>query len=249
MKYLKKFNEELKPRTYRSAARKLSKLGHIDRSKDLVEWSNKIELDQQIEKWKQNIKEFSKFGKFKLNIVNPETKERLTGDFYLDIVIDRDSFGDSLDSIVEDAYGSFLFFIGIIPSDKELLDKCLDMIPDNDLGNGFFWGMIVTLDFKLESDMIKMTGYTIENYDENVCGDVSFADRPSANKFKTNLKKMFTDPSFNYPSGYTDITDFYDMFYRIFGAEYGLNSDYGLTPELIGSFINTLSPNEMYKSI
>lgn len=45
MKYLKRFNEELSPRIYKSAARKLDKLGHSDRAKELKDWSNKIESD------------------------------------------------------------------------------------------------------------------------------------------------------------------------------------------------------------
>ena len=39
MKYLKKFNEELRSQTYYNAARKLDKKGFTARSKDLKDWA------------------------------------------------------------------------------------------------------------------------------------------------------------------------------------------------------------------
>jgi hypothetical protein len=249
MKYLRKFNEELKPQTYRRASYKLKKLGHEDRAKDLVEWSNKVEKEQELEKWKQNIEQFSKFGKFKMNIFNPKTNQSLTENFYLSLNIDRDSFGDSLDDIIEDKEGNFWIAIGIIPVDEKTLNKCYEVLPDPDTGNGFFWAMSTTLDFIIDNESIKITKYEINDYDESLSGNVSFADRASAGKFKNLLKKMFSDPNFNYPSGYNDFDYFYEMFYYVFGAQYGLESDFGLIPETISDFIDTLSPNEMYKSL
>jgi hypothetical protein len=249
MKYLKKFNEELRPQTYRNAARKLKKLGHDGRAKELEDWSSIKERELELEKWKQNIDELSKFGKFKINLVNTETGEKLTEEFYISLHIDRDAFDDSLDAMVEDGEGHFWIAIGLIPTTKEVLDKCVEMLPDPDMGNGFIWAMSMTLDFVIESDTMRMTKYELHNYDESISGDVSFADRSSANRFKILLKKMFSQPDFNYPSGYRDFQYFYEMFYNVFGAQFGLSSDFGFTPEMISDFINTLSPNEMYKSI
>jgi hypothetical protein len=249
MKYLKRFNEELRSETYRSAAFKLKKIGHQNRAKDLEDWSIKREKEENLDKWNQMKNQFSKFGKFNLNIVNPETGERIKDEFYLSLNIDRDSFGDSLDDMISEGEGHFWIAIGLIPTNKEALDKCMEMVPDPDMGNGFIWAMSITLDFVIESDMMRMTKYELHNYDEGISGDVSFADRASANRFKNILKKMFSQPDFNYPSGYRDFQYFYDMFYNVFGAQYGLSSDFGFTPEMISDFINTLSPNEMYKSI
>jgi hypothetical protein len=249
MKYLRKFNEELRPQTYRNAARKLKKLGHDDRAKELEDWSGVKERELELEKWKQNIDEFSKFGKFKINLVNPKTGKKLTEEFYISLHIDRYSFGDSLDGMIEDGEGEFWIAIGIIPTTKEVLDKCVEMVPDPDMGNGFIWAMSISLDFVIENDTIRMTKYRLHNYDESISGDVSFADRPSANRFKNLLKDMFSDPNFNYPSGYTDFQYFYEMVYYIFGAQFGLSSEYGFSSEMITDFIKTISPNEMYKSI
>jgi hypothetical protein len=241
MKYLKRFNEELNPQTYRKAARKLRKMGHEKRAKDIEDWAD-------LSKWKENIEEYSKFGKFKLNILT-EDGQRLNDDFFLCIQIDRDYFGDSIDGIKEDEEGEFLFFIGMIPTNRETIDKCEKTLPDSDLNNGFYWAMTLMLSFELKDSTIKFINYKLDNYDTGISGDVSFADRASAGRFKTLLKNMFSNKDYNYPSGYTDFDNFYDMIYNVFGAEYGLSSDYGFSPEVITDFINTISPNEMYKSI
>jgi hypothetical protein len=246
MKYLKKFNEELKSETYRRASYKLKKLGHEDRSKELADWSKKVEGDENLVKWEEHKSELSKFGKFKLKITNPDTNQTFTGDFYLSLHLDRMFFQDSLDEIADDKEGVFWIAIGIVPADEKTLNDCMEYLPDNDMSNGFFWGLSLSLEFKIEHEQIKFTGYSIKNYDESVSGDVKIADRASAGKFKTLLKNMFGNPDFNYPSGYNDFQYFYEMVYLVFGAQFGLSSDYGFSPEVITDFINTMSANEMY---
>jgi len=246
MRYLRKFNEELKSDTYRRASYKLKKLGHEDRAKELSDWSKKVENDENMVKWEENKSQFSKFGKFKLNITNPETNKTFTGDFYLDLVLDRMAFEDSLDEIIADKEGVFWIAIGIIPVDQKTLNDCMQYLPDNDMYNGFFWGLSLTLDFVLEDEQIKFTNYSLDNYDENIAGNIKIADRSSAGRFKNLLKKMFSQPDFNYPSGYNDFNNFYDMVYDVFGAQFGLTTDYGFSPEVITDFINTMSANEMY---
>ena len=44
MKHLKKFNEELKPDTYRNAANKLRHYNKDKKSKDLLDWADKQEF-------------------------------------------------------------------------------------------------------------------------------------------------------------------------------------------------------------
>jgi hypothetical protein len=250
MKYLKRFNEELKPSTYSRAAMKLKKLGHDSRAKELEDWSDKRRIDEGLLLWKENVKRFSKFGKFKLNIKNPKTDEKLTGDFYLDLILDRDSFGESLPDFINDKKGSFWIAGGIIPVDEETLNKCMEILPDpDDLHNGFFWGLSLSLYFIIESNTIEFNNYELNDYDSSLSGNVSIADRASANRLKTLLKNMFSKKDYNYPSGYNDFDNFYDMVWSVFGAQYGLSSDYGFSPEIITDFINTLSPNEMYKSL
>ena len=84
MKHLKRFNEELRPSTYFSAARKLTKLGDPSRAAGLKDWGDKIEMRENLIKWKENLQSYAPFGIFKLNIVNPNNNKKLTGDFALD---------------------------------------------------------------------------------------------------------------------------------------------------------------------
>ena len=56
MKYIKNFNEELDPKTYRSAAHKLRKYNKDNKSKDLLDWADKKE-----------------FGYYNMNFVNDQT--------------------------------------------------------------------------------------------------------------------------------------------------------------------------------
>lgn len=249
MKYLKKFNEELKPSTYGIASRKLAKMGHADRAEALKKWGRKMERDEEMIKWERNISDFGKFGTFKLNILNKKTGNKITGDFHLDINLDTFSFGDSLDDFKESESGNIPFFIGIIPTTKELINQCDSIMPAPELGNGFYWGMYLSLEFTLSNGELKFTKYELGNYDGSLSGDVSFADRGSVGKFKSLLKRMFTDPDLGYPSGYTDQDNFYTMVQNKLCVEFGLSSDYGFSVEQVGDFIMTLPANQMYKSI
>ena len=138
MKYLKKFNEELRPQTYRSAARKLDKLGHTDRAQALKDWALETEKKEEMIKWKDSIQDYAQFGTFKMTIKNEETGKTLTGDFHLDISFDALAFGDQPES-------GICFFIGLIPTSEDLIYQYIEVCPDHDFGNGFFWGKFKSL--------------------------------------------------------------------------------------------------------
>lgn len=248
MKYLKRFNEELDPSTYSRAAYKLKKKGHLDRAKELENWSKKRSADESIIKWKERLQEMSKFGTYKLNVKNPDSGESFTGDFHLELIMDRDQFIDQLEEFKSVGDGYFFISIGIIPTNQEVLDKCEEIMPDPDFGNGFYWSMFSVIEFDLGSSL-EFKSFKLDYYDTGMSGEVSLADRGSAGRFRNLLKKMFTDPSLNYPSGYTDVDTFYDLVQQKFCIEYGLSSDYGFDVEQVSDFINTLSVNDMYKSI
>lgn len=239
MKYLKKFNEELDPSTYYSASQKLRGMGHSGRAKELEKWADN-------RKWKDNIEKFSKFGKFKLKVSS--SLGDINEDFYLFLIIDRMVFEDELDDFVPNKFGNMFFTIGIIPANEDVLNKCLNIAIEDDFSNGFFWGMIFDLKFIIENDTIKFHDYMLEDYDDTLLGSVSISDRGSAGRFKRLLVKMFSDSKLNYPSGYNDFENFYDMFENFFGAQLGLSSDFGLTPEKVADYIKTISPNALYKS-
>ncbi len=254
MKYLKKFNEELRPSTYRSAAKKLTTLGHTDRANKLKAWSEETEKREEITKWRDLLQDYSAFGTFKMNIVNPETGQKITEDFALDINFDELSFEDSFEYEKQNDPNNIsgvniFFFVGLIPASEEVKEKCDEIMPDPEFGNGFYWGMSTGIDFSVERGQVKLNKFILDDYDENVSGNVSFADRSSANKFKTLLKNIFSNPDLNYPSGYTDVEYMYQKLEQVILVRQSFSSDYGFDLKQVGDFINIQSPNTMYKTI
>jgi hypothetical protein len=248
MKYLKKFNEELRPQTYMSAARKLDKLGHHDRANALKDWAKETEKKEEMIKWQDRIQDYSPFGTFKMTIKNPEKRswtgkgDTLTGDFHLDINFDELAFSDEPEN-------GITFFLGLIPSSEDLIYQYMDLCPDYDFGNGFFWGKIFTLKYDLSDDQVKFTKYELWDYDEDMNGKVAFADRASANKFKTLLIQIFSNPQLGYPSGYTDADDLYEKLTNTILAENSFSSDYGFKLEDAADYIRTISPNLLSSTI
>lgn len=253
MKYLKRFNEELNSSTYMSASRKLNKMGHTDRAAELKDWSQQTERKEEMVKWKDRLRDYSPFGTYKINIVNPETGEKLTGDFALDINFDELSFEDTFESAkdgdndIKDV--GIPLFIGLIPTSEELMKKCEEIMPAAEFGNGMFWGTVISLDFDVISNQVNFTKFVLDNYDEGLSGDVSFADRASASKFKTLLKNIFTNPELGYPSGYNDADSLYQKLEQVILIQQSFSSDYGFELKQVADFINTQSPNEMYKTL
>ena len=248
MKYLKKFNEELKSKTYLNAARKLNKLGDKDRSKKLTEYGLKIEEKENIEKWKKTIDEYSEFGTYKIAI-RPPTYEILMdsfiGDFHLAVIFDDCSF---MDGLGEDS-PNIIFYIGIIPKDDETLNMCLKNMPENDFDNGFFWGMFLSIKFDKSSNTIKFTELKLEPYDRGSYGDISIGDRQSAGRFKNLIKNIISNKDLNYPSSMNNTDYMYETLSNTILSEAGLSLDYGLSLDDISEFIGTISPNTLYKTL
>ena len=241
MKYLKKFNEELRPQTYRSAARKLDKLGHTDRAQALKDWALETEKKEEMIKWKDSIQDYAQFGTFKMTIKNEETGKTLTGDFHLDISFDALAFGDQPES-------GICFFIGLIPTSEDLIYQYIEVCPDHDFGNGFFWGKIFNLEYEL-GDTVKFVKWNMWDYDDSMNGKVNFVDRGSANKFKNLLIQIFTNRELGYPSGYTDSNSLYEKLENCILAENSFSSDYGFRLEDAADYIRTISPNLLYSTL
>ena len=252
MKYLKRFNEELKPSTYFSAARKLTKLGDPGRASKIKEWGEKIEMRENLIKWKENLQTYAPFGIFKLNIVNPKNGKKLTGDFALDFNFDPDSFTDNYESEKEEdpdnIKGQYItFFLGLIPTSEELLQQSEEVMPAPEMSNGFYWGMCCSIGFEIINGVINFKGLSVDAYDDNLSGKITIADRPSAGKFKMVLKNLFSNPDYGYPSSRTDCTSQWEALERTILTECGFSSEYGFELEQVASFINTISPNTLYK--
>lgn len=265
MKYLKRFNEELEPQVYRSAAReilksKIHKTGPGELSKilrgtekpksvsgdtwqrvtKLRSHADEMEKKQQLIKWKDTLQDYLLFGTSKLKITNPENNKELVGDFALFIQFDELAFEDNYEYErgQDDKFkSSIMFFVGIIPTSEELIDQCEEVIPEPEFGNGFYWGMGVSIDFEIDGDNVTFTGLDVDDYDSGMTGEVSFADKPSARKFLLLLKNIFSNPSLNYPSGYTDETNFYKKLEQVILIRQSFSADYGFSLEQVGDFI------------
>jgi hypothetical protein len=242
MKYLKRFNEELRPQTYMSAARKLNKMGHTDRANDLKDWAREMESREEMIKWKDLIQDYAQFGTFTMTIKNEETGETLTGDFNLDISFDEMAFSDEPESGIS-------FFLGLIPTSEDLIKQYMELCPDYDFGNGFFWGKIFNLEFRIVDDRVQFTKWNFWDYDSDMNGLVAFSDRGSANRFKNLLIQFFTNSELNYPSGYTDVDYMYEKLESCILAENSFSSDYGFRLEDAADYIRTISPNLLYSTL
>ena len=254
MKYLKRFNEELRPRTYLSAAKKLTAIGHTDRANTLKDWANETEKREEIAKWKEQLQNYSPFGIYKVNVVNPESGEKFTADFALDVNFDELAFEDNFEYEKQKdpnniSEVSIFFFVGLIPTSEEVLKKCEEVMPEPEFGNGMYWGMSCGIDFKVENGQVILDKFALDDYDDNLSGNVSFADRASAGKFKNLLKSIFSNPDLNYPSGYTDVDYMYQKLEQVILIRQGFSSDYGFDLKNVADFINTISPNTIYKTI
>lgn len=251
MKYLKKFNEELKSSTYLSASRKLKKMGHVDRSDSLRDWGIKKEMEESMEKWKENVDAFSKFGEFKIRITNPETGQSLVDNFYLSLTFDELVFGES----IEDNYGEFPFFVGLIPKSEEVIKKCEELMPTAEFGNGFYWGMFLNISFDIVKKEVKFKEVNLFNYDESLSGEVSIADRASAGRLKSLLIKIFNEFDLNYPSGYTDAESIYEVLLRSIMHDNGFSDfttlldgkESGFDLNSVSNWLKTFSANQLYK--
>lgn len=193
MKFIRRFNEELSPNVYRSAAKQLKKMGHHNRSEDLDKHADIIS-------YKENLKKYSKYGKVKIDFYD-EKVFVFSGDFYLFISFDESMCQEcntTNNGNWNDSEISIALTIGLIPADKNVIETCMEKLPEPDFYNGFYWGMFVSIDYKIVNEKMVFNGIDIDPYDESLSFSPVFADRISANTFKQMLLKCF-DEEGNYP--------------------------------------------------
>ena len=240
MKYLKRFNEELKPSTYHSAAQKLKKKGFIERSNRLKTHASEVS-------YKNNVDQFSKFGVYELTIDLDGQKH--TGKFYLNISsFDTNSFEDQFEDFKETGEGSIWIPVAIIPYDKETLERFSKIYDDEELiRNGYIWVFSMSIDFNITEDSIEFKNIIVEDYDTELYGSVKFNNRKDAVQFKKLLSNVFVDKSLKYPSAYTNHQTFYDAFYTEYGEVVGLDKYKGFNGDEIKKCImSNLNINDIY---
>ena len=124
MRYLKRFNEELKSTTYRAAGDKFTKMGHKRRGAELLNYATQVELKEKSQKLLQAQNENKEYGLFDITMTRgwgDNKRDVFSGKFYLQMCLESDWFKDQRnDWLSEDmdwSLGISMEF-AIIPSDE-----------------------------------------------------------------------------------------------------------------------------------
>lgn len=237
MRYLRKFNEELKQSTYDSAARKLKAKGHQRRSQEL-------EQHGEIMRWKENIEEFKKWGKFSSNF-NHMGSGTEKGDFYLGLQFMDDPTEESVwfAKRGEEDEVKIYFNSLFIPANEITLNVYLSKqrYGESDFRNGFIWGFFPTLEYDIEDGELKFKGLDLGH--DN---DTKFwLSRRGAVIFKKQLLTCF-DQGSDYDSGFTDIKNMYEKIRDSLNKE-DFFSEFNYTMEDIYNDIKKININDLYK--
>lgn len=155
MKYLKKFNEELKSSTYRRASLKLKEIGHPRRSTTMSNWADETKQREDDDKYSAIYNNWKPYGSFEIDLIktkyDPTKKEHydevtMSGNFLITSSFEadwaRDMFSDSLDAHDNFKYGfSLPFELGIIPADDETkkVFKEKEELLSDEVYDGMYW--------------------------------------------------------------------------------------------------------------
>ena len=201
MRYLRKYNEELKSDTYKSAADKLAKMGHVKRPEELMKFHVAAKEKEKEEDKRKAIEEASELGTYKMTLNGPNV--RFTGDFYVYFYWNNDNFDESYEDWKRfDTSSLWLQFdLAVLPASEEskefvqnVLDKEIGLNYDGRCFLGCF-GLNLTQGGNSMDENDRPTyvlkpnsGFYWEEY-HNI--DWYMADRGSAQKFKKMLYDIF----------------------------------------------------------
>ena len=257
MRYLK-YNEELKPATYKSAADKLTKLGHHTRASILHKHSEDTLNKNAIIDWEKKVETYSKYGKIKVLIEKDGDKEFIRSEEevyfcfypYLDPYKDDTRFLTSkLDWKIEET--PIYFEMWVIPQTREQFDRMYDLLkPDYYEPTFGFQTNTFAIYLELEPDHFELKGEPNNFYYNDGSFEagtkVSLLDRPSAGRIKILLKKFFEDSSLQYPVPFADKTMYRTLLSQVL-AEPGISTECGIVMEDFVEYISKLNPNSFFK--
>ena len=207
MRYLRKYNEELKSTTYKSAADKLKKIGHPKRADKLNNWGDLVQIGETQALTKKRIKDASKLGTYKMRLVTQKydsstststTTTILEGNFYIWFYIDDYNFSQNYNDWKIGEQGLFLqLMFGIIPADDETISKSLELLSESDfyLNTYYTNWMYINLSNSFDAQqteypILKPSGSVTFDSCDNYIG--IFADRRSAFQFRSLLINIFS---------------------------------------------------------
>ena len=202
MRYLRKYNEELKSDTYKSAADKLTKMGHVKRPEELMKWHVISKEREKEEAKRKAIEESSKLGTYKMTLSGAHGK--FTGDFYIYFYWNNDNFDESYQDWKSFDNSSLWlqFDFSVLPASEEskefaqnVLNKEIGLNYDGKCYLGCFGlnlsqsGNEYNEETNKETFVLKPNGgFYFEEYDSIAW---YMADRGSAQKFKKMLYDVF----------------------------------------------------------
>lgn len=265
MKYLKKFNEELRPDTYRSIAKEL--VGHPTKSREFLRHADDLERKKCISDWKRLGEKYSKYsGPVKLDIPFDTIGHHFQKDlmaigfdkpinaypFYaIDTYLFNEEYGDG-----ENALSNHLIYFnimeGFIPADEESMNTIFDASKLLNDFKGYEFidnGSIIhtrnfSIDIELDPFNIKIDETKDEEYH---CHKIGLCDDAGAKTCLNLLRKCFN--GLDYPVDYTGNMSFYDWLEA--NVIVPLSSEYGVlnSPEDIGDafFKNYSNKSKFYE--
>ena len=202
MRYLRKYNEELKSDTYKSAADKLTKMGHVKRPEELMKFHVVAKEREKDEAKRKAIEESSKLGTYKMTLSGAHGK--FTGDFYIYFYWNNDNFDESYQDWKSFDNSSLWlqFDFSVLPASEEskefaqnVLNKEIGLNYDGKCYLGCFGlnlsqsGNEYNEETNKETFVLKPNGgFYFEEYDSIAW---YMADRGSAQKFKKMLYDVF----------------------------------------------------------
>jgi hypothetical protein len=178
MKYLKRFNEELKASTYKSAADKLTKMGHKRRGAEMSDYAIQREKEEERMRLQETRDEMSRFEPFNL-IINKEK----AGRFYILPNAEIEWFKDLVYDWVDDKMSyicSLPVEFGIMMADEETEETFKDWNWSPEQWNG------VSYPNRMYLGTTYANSPAFDSYDRDI---FHFATRADAMRFK----KMFVD--------------------------------------------------------
>lgn len=244
MKYLKRFNEELRSRTYLSASYKRKKSAEkltgknkenaLKSAAELHDWASKTELKEYYKSWEEKLSIYSKYGKITGYVAGEPI------DFYCDITFDSFAFSDNFENQKaqnpDEFDASIFLMVWLIPTTKEDVDKCLETLPSDYFGSGAFQAFYINIDFKVKNDEVKFEDLLVYAEEE-----VGIELTPNTGfKLKEMFVKLFSDKSLNYPSSANNYETEYEHIEGSMCIENGMSVDYGFELKDVADYIKTL---------
>jgi hypothetical protein len=194
MKHIRRFNEELKPSTYRRSADNLLKLGHKRRSSVMKDWADNVENKLKEKEKQESLSFLTEYGPFKMNFIK-DKDFIFTGNFYIAISgLDyslKDSYFDLVDSDGVANYDISLDFdLGFIAADDETENELYKYIDIDKYYEGIYWNMSFCINIIRKGEKyINPNGHY--HFGEIGKDSFKFYNRTEASKFRKLLSDAF----------------------------------------------------------